>query len=304
MLELGRAVEAIAKEYTAPVKVAVMGCVVNGPGESTMADVGVAGGKGKGAIYRRRGEYGGYVSGETNCSGCCASRIEEESSAEKYPAYAARGRVEARAHDLSRAELANARLGRGCSPRRSSASLLALCHVPAVEMVKLGRQSASRATYRPSRRQSDKESFVFAPIRTFAEALGAQTSEVEDSGRIDIVRGSESLRARVGDVRATVNGVPLTLAHAPFRVRGRIMDFELKRPLRRAFNVRARYDRAHRPHRRCSRRASVKRRRRHRLRRLPRRSNAVRGSGRHAISAKPSGSSTGTTFAGSDLRKP
>ena len=46
-------VEAIAKEYTAPVKVAVMGCVVNGPGESKMADVGIAGGKGKGAIYRK-----------------------------------------------------------------------------------------------------------------------------------------------------------------------------------------------------------------------------------------------------------
>ncbi|MEO6991614.1 MAG: flavodoxin-dependent (E)-4-hydroxy-3-methylbut-2-enyl-diphosphate synthase [Candidatus Baltobacteraceae bacterium] len=52
VVELARAVEAIAKEYTAPVKVAVMGCVVNGPGESKMADVGVAGGKGKGAIFR------------------------------------------------------------------------------------------------------------------------------------------------------------------------------------------------------------------------------------------------------------
>ena len=45
VLELGRAVEAIAKSYEAPVKVAVMGCVVNGPGESKIADVGVAGGK-------------------------------------------------------------------------------------------------------------------------------------------------------------------------------------------------------------------------------------------------------------------
>lgn len=53
VVELARQVEAIAKEYTAPVKVAVMGCVVNGPGESKMADVGVAGGKGKGAIYRK-----------------------------------------------------------------------------------------------------------------------------------------------------------------------------------------------------------------------------------------------------------
>jgi (E)-4-hydroxy-3-methylbut-2-enyl-diphosphate synthase len=34
------------------VKVAVMGCAVNGPGEASMADVGIAGGKGMGLIYR------------------------------------------------------------------------------------------------------------------------------------------------------------------------------------------------------------------------------------------------------------
>jgi (E)-4-hydroxy-3-methylbut-2-enyl-diphosphate synthase len=53
VVDLARKVELIAKEYQAPVKVAVMGCVVNGPGESKMADVGVAGGKGAGAIYRK-----------------------------------------------------------------------------------------------------------------------------------------------------------------------------------------------------------------------------------------------------------
>ena len=30
-----------------------MGCVVNGPGEAKDADVGIAGGKGKGAIFRK-----------------------------------------------------------------------------------------------------------------------------------------------------------------------------------------------------------------------------------------------------------
>ena len=64
VLELGRAVEAIAKSYSAPVKVAVMGCVVNGPGESKMADVGVAGGKGKGAIYRAGELVGTYPESE------------------------------------------------------------------------------------------------------------------------------------------------------------------------------------------------------------------------------------------------
>ncbi|GAC1499498.1 MAG: flavodoxin-dependent (E)-4-hydroxy-3-methylbut-2-enyl-diphosphate synthase [Vulcanimicrobiaceae bacterium] len=85
VLDLGRSVEAIAKEYTAPVKVAVMGCVVNGPGESKMADVGVAGGKGKGAIYRK-GELVGTFP-EDRLLG--ALRIEiEKVIAEQYPDYA------------------------------------------------------------------------------------------------------------------------------------------------------------------------------------------------------------------------
>ncbi len=35
-----------------PLKVAVMGCVVNGPGEARDADIGIAGGKGKGVLFR------------------------------------------------------------------------------------------------------------------------------------------------------------------------------------------------------------------------------------------------------------
>ncbi|MEG2641342.1 MAG: flavodoxin-dependent (E)-4-hydroxy-3-methylbut-2-enyl-diphosphate synthase, partial [Eubacterium sp.] len=34
-------------------KVAVMGCVVNGPGEGKEADIGVAGGKGKGVLFKK-----------------------------------------------------------------------------------------------------------------------------------------------------------------------------------------------------------------------------------------------------------
>jgi (E)-4-hydroxy-3-methylbut-2-enyl-diphosphate synthase len=41
------------EEITKPIKVAVMGCVVNGPGEAKDADVGIACGKGKGAIFRK-----------------------------------------------------------------------------------------------------------------------------------------------------------------------------------------------------------------------------------------------------------
>jgi (E)-4-hydroxy-3-methylbut-2-enyl-diphosphate synthase len=36
-----------------PIKIAVMGCVVNGPGEAKAADVGIACGKGKGAIFKK-----------------------------------------------------------------------------------------------------------------------------------------------------------------------------------------------------------------------------------------------------------
>lgn len=36
-----------------PIKVAVMGCVVNGPGEARDADIGIAGGKGEGLVFRK-----------------------------------------------------------------------------------------------------------------------------------------------------------------------------------------------------------------------------------------------------------
>ena len=38
---------------TVPVKIAVLGCVVNGPGEASEADIGIAGGGGKGILYRK-----------------------------------------------------------------------------------------------------------------------------------------------------------------------------------------------------------------------------------------------------------
>jgi len=35
-----------------PIKISVLGCVVNGPGEAREADIGIAAGNGKGVIYR------------------------------------------------------------------------------------------------------------------------------------------------------------------------------------------------------------------------------------------------------------
>lgn len=40
------------KDFKMPLRVAVMGCVVNGPGEAREADIGVASGNGKGQIFR------------------------------------------------------------------------------------------------------------------------------------------------------------------------------------------------------------------------------------------------------------
>jgi (E)-4-hydroxy-3-methylbut-2-enyl-diphosphate synthase len=53
LLRLTAEVEAALKTVKTPLRVAVMGCVVNGPGEAAGADLAVVGGRGRGAIYRR-----------------------------------------------------------------------------------------------------------------------------------------------------------------------------------------------------------------------------------------------------------
>ncbi|PRX04038.1 UNVERIFIED_ORG: GcpE protein, partial [Actinomadura viridilutea] len=49
--KLADEVTAGLKDFPAPLRVAVMGCVVNGPGEAREADLGVASGNGKGQIF-------------------------------------------------------------------------------------------------------------------------------------------------------------------------------------------------------------------------------------------------------------
>ncbi len=41
------------RDVDKPIKVAVMGCAVNGPGEAREADIGIAGGNGEGIIFRK-----------------------------------------------------------------------------------------------------------------------------------------------------------------------------------------------------------------------------------------------------------
>ena len=53
LIPLANKVEAHFVKLGKPITVAVMGCVVNGPGEAKMADLGIAGGKGRGVIFRK-----------------------------------------------------------------------------------------------------------------------------------------------------------------------------------------------------------------------------------------------------------
>ena len=53
LIALAEAVNKQLEKINKSIKVAVMGCVVNGPGEAKDADVGIACGKGKGAIFRK-----------------------------------------------------------------------------------------------------------------------------------------------------------------------------------------------------------------------------------------------------------
>jgi (E)-4-hydroxy-3-methylbut-2-enyl-diphosphate synthase len=53
LVPLANEVEAHFQKLGKPITVAVMGCVVNGPGEAKMADLGIAGGKGRGVVFRR-----------------------------------------------------------------------------------------------------------------------------------------------------------------------------------------------------------------------------------------------------------
>jgi (E)-4-hydroxy-3-methylbut-2-enyl-diphosphate synthase len=58
IVKLAEEVEEQLLKITRPVKVAVMGCVVNGPGEAKDADIGIACGKGKGVIFRKGKKVG------------------------------------------------------------------------------------------------------------------------------------------------------------------------------------------------------------------------------------------------------
>lgn len=53
LIELANQVEQMVQEFPLDIKVAVMGCVVNGPGEAREADIGIAGGIGEGLLIKK-----------------------------------------------------------------------------------------------------------------------------------------------------------------------------------------------------------------------------------------------------------
>ena len=53
LFKLAEEVENSLSNISTPLKVAIMGCVVNGPGEAREADIGVAGGQGQGTLFKK-----------------------------------------------------------------------------------------------------------------------------------------------------------------------------------------------------------------------------------------------------------
>ncbi len=53
LISIANEVEKRAANIDKPIKIAVMGCAVNGPGEAREADIGIAGGKGEGLIFKK-----------------------------------------------------------------------------------------------------------------------------------------------------------------------------------------------------------------------------------------------------------
>ena len=58
LIALAEAVDKRLEKISKPIKVAVMGCIVNGPGEAKDADVGIACGKGKGVLFKKGKKIG------------------------------------------------------------------------------------------------------------------------------------------------------------------------------------------------------------------------------------------------------
>jgi len=64
IISLAAEVEKKLTQINKPIKVAVMGCIVNGPGEAREADIGIACGKGKAVLFKKGGKVGVVEEGD------------------------------------------------------------------------------------------------------------------------------------------------------------------------------------------------------------------------------------------------
>ena len=71
LIGLATEAEARLQHVERDITVAVMGCVVNGPGEAREADYGIAGGVGKGLLFKK-----GRVVGTYPCERLCDALLE------------------------------------------------------------------------------------------------------------------------------------------------------------------------------------------------------------------------------------
>ena len=79
LISLAHRVEEAVKDIDRDITVAVMGCVVNGPGEAREADYGIAGGRDKGLIFKKGVVVGTYPYDEL--FGALLDMIEEDGEA-------------------------------------------------------------------------------------------------------------------------------------------------------------------------------------------------------------------------------
>jgi (E)-4-hydroxy-3-methylbut-2-enyl-diphosphate synthase len=80
IISMTKKVERAVRGIDVPLKIAVMGCVVNGPGEAKDADVGIAGGKGYGLLFRK-GKVAGKAK-EKNLVNMLLATVKEMASEE------------------------------------------------------------------------------------------------------------------------------------------------------------------------------------------------------------------------------
>jgi hypothetical protein len=84
---------------------------------------------------------------------------------------------------------------------------------------------------------------AYLPLRAVSDAAGARTSYDAQSGRITVRRGADVLAMHIGTTAANLNGHRVTLANAPFVVRGRVLVSGST--IARAFGSTVRYDVRH-----------------------------------------------------------